>query len=158
MINKNITLLIILDIKNKEKQKMTTQTFNTPENMVTYADVKNGSKSEANYLIGYVLRKLCITPKYNGYKYLKHSIMLCLKNPLYLDKNVTKMLYPEVAKKFNTSAVAIERGIRNVIQESSAICDDDVKFEYLGEIQDNYTNTEFISYIVELLEMNRIDT
>lgn len=50
-----------------------------------------------------------------GYLYLKESIFFAMNNPV-TTFSITKELYPEVAKKFNSTASKVERAIRHAIE------------------------------------------
>ena len=50
-----------------------------------------------------------------GYRYLREAVWIAYQEPEYL-ASVTKRLYPEVAKRFNTTDKQVERAIRNAIE------------------------------------------
>ncbi len=50
-----------------------------------------------------------------GYRYLREAVWIAYREPEVLT-SVTKRLYPEVAKRFNTSDKQVERAIRNTIE------------------------------------------
>ena len=49
-----------------------------------------------------------------GYHYLREAIMISGKD-MEAVSSVTKLLYPEVAKRFKTTEQKVERAIRNAI-------------------------------------------
>ena len=61
-----------------------------------------------------LLLKLGATPRYIGFEYVLHAIVLSLETSQYL-LSVTKELYPDVAKKYHTTIYSVERDIRTVI-------------------------------------------
>lgn len=61
-----------------------------------------------------LLLRLGATPRYIGFDYVIHAILLSLENSQYL-LSVTKELYPDVAKKYHTTIYSVERDIRTVI-------------------------------------------
>lgn len=61
-----------------------------------------------------VLRQLGITANYTGFFHASYSVLLAMENPQRL-LLVTKWLYPEVAKRYHTTAGAVERNIRTVV-------------------------------------------
>ena len=61
-----------------------------------------------------LLLKLGATPRYIGFDYVIHAIILSLENSQYL-LSVTKELYPDVARKYHTTIYSVERDIRTVI-------------------------------------------
>lgn len=50
-----------------------------------------------------------------GYHYLREAVMISGKDK-DVSISVTKILYPEVAKKYNTTSQKVERSIRNAIE------------------------------------------
>lgn len=52
---------------------------------------------------------------YQGFHFCAYSMKLATEHPEWL-RNVTKSIYPEVAKKFKTSCGCVERNIRTVIE------------------------------------------
>ena len=50
-----------------------------------------------------------------GYQFLREAIKMAVENPEVIN-SITKRLYPEVAKVFDTSASKVERAIRHAIE------------------------------------------
>ena len=61
-----------------------------------------------------LLLRLGATPRYIGFDYVIHAIILSLEDSQYL-LSVTKELYPDVARKYHTTICSVERDIRTVI-------------------------------------------
>lgn len=68
-----------------------------------------------NHKIEYLIRSLGIGATYRGYRYLCYGIELCLMDEDYL-LAISKLLYPKIAKEFQTTSVSVERDIRTVIK------------------------------------------
>lgn len=62
-----------------------------------------------------LLRDFEIDRSYQGFYYCVYSMDLTLKRPESLSR-ITKELYPEIAKKYNTSCGCVERDIRTVAE------------------------------------------
>ena len=60
-----------------------------------------------------LLCELGATANYMGFFYTAHAVHLCVREPKRLQL-VTKWVYPEVAKAFDTNWKAVERNIRTV--------------------------------------------
>lgn len=60
------------------------------------------------------LRRLGVTADYKGYAYTACALALCAEQPELL-LLVTKNLYPQVAKRYQTTWKAVERNIRTVV-------------------------------------------
>ena len=70
-------------------------------------------KVENNY-IHYVLLKLGVPPHLKGYSYIVYALELVLIDPNLL-QHITKELYIDVAKKYDTTPSRVERAIRHAI-------------------------------------------
>ena len=72
---------------------------------------------------------------------------------------VTKVLYPEVAKKFGTTPSRVERAIRHAIEVAWDRGDIDVLNSYFGYTINNGrgkpTNSEFIAMIADCLSLRQ---
>ena len=64
--------------------------------------------------INELLQELGVTANYMGYYHSSYAVSLAVRDREYL-LSVTKSLYPEVARHYNTSATAVERNIRTVV-------------------------------------------
>ena len=62
--------------------------------------------------IEYLIRSLGIGATYRGYEYLIYGIRLCLSDENYL-LFVSKYLYPDIARHYNTTSYSVERNIRD---------------------------------------------
>ncbi len=87
-----------------------------------------------------------------GYKYLVEAILLCIEDKNLL-KNITKGLYFEIAKKYETTYYNVERGIRHLLKSQYKRNSD--PFEKITDLNiKELTNSEFITYVVENTEYN----
>ena len=113
---------------------------------------------EDDLRISNLLHQLGIPFHIKGYHYLRDAIKLVLKNPEAMDA-VTKVLYPEIAKRYNTSASCVERAMRNAIE----IAWDRGNMEYLHQrfgrsvkpMTTRPTNSEFIATAVDMLRLQQ---
>lgn len=110
---------------------------------------------ELDRAIANFLRKVGIPANLLGYDYLVEAIRVSYKDKSYVH-NVTKTLYPEVAKICKTTAPRLERAMRHAIEV--AFDRGDMKF-----INENFsydhtrgksTNSEFIADAVVYLKNN----
>lgn len=60
-----------------------------------------------------LLYRLGVTSNYIGFAHTAYALQLCMGHPERL-RTVTKFVYPEVARYFNTNWKAVERNIRTV--------------------------------------------
>ncbi len=93
------------------------------------------------------------SPDYAGYKYLVKALSMGMENTSVLDK-VTTILYPTVARQCGVSAMAVERGIRTLINVMWQRSDP----ETIRVLMGNYAqlapgNGRFISVVSRRLQM-----
>lgn len=100
-----------------------------------------------------------IPPHIKGYSYLREGIKNMVDDPVIIN-NVTRGLYPGIAKKFNTTPSKVERAIRHAIEVAwnrgrteaiSAIFGTRV---YLGA--EKPTNSEFIALVADKLILEKL--
>lgn len=112
-------------------------------------------RSEVLRLITYHMVNLGFQARQKGYRYLREAVWIA-----YMDKSVlvsvTKCLYPEVARNFDTSDKQVERAIRNSIETAWLEGDPVSLQEFFGEIYGDGmtrpTNTEVIEKLVGFIK------
>lgn len=65
--------------------------------------------------IYFALIEVGIARRLDGFDYLKEAVMLCMEDVDY-QNNLSKRLYPEIARQYNTSATCVERSIRHAVE------------------------------------------
>ncbi len=63
-----------------------------------------------------LIRKLGIKSNVLGYDYIKYILGKCLEDSRYCRRSMTKEIYPDCAKAFNTTESRVERAIRHALQ------------------------------------------
>jgi len=105
-----------------------------------------------------VIHEIGVPAHIKGYKYLREAIMLTVRD-MEIINAVTKVLYPEVAKKFNTTPSRVERAIRHAIEVAWDRGDLEVLQKFFGytvsNIKGKPTNSEFIAMIADRLSLQR---
>ena len=93
-----------------------------------------------------------------GYQYLREAIMLAIDD-MDVINSVTKVLYPEVARKFNTTPSRVERAIRHAIEVAWDRGDLETLQKFFGytvsNIKGKPTNSEFIAMIADCLSLRQ---
>lgn len=104
-----------------------------------------------------IMRQIGVPAHIKGYQYLRTAIKLSVNDSEML-ASVTKLLYPTVAKMYNTTASRVERAIRHAIEVAWDRGDVDVLSSYFGyTIQSQRgkpTNSEFIAMIADKLKLS----
>lgn len=89
----------------------------------------------------------------NGYHYSREAIMLSVKDTA-LTGSVTKLIYPDVAKAYSSTAHRVERAIRTAIEYAWKFGDIEKQKRYFGNTKKSRpTNSEFIATIADLVRM-----
>ena len=92
-----------------------------------------------------------------GYRYLRESILMSMDD-MELVGSVTKLLYPEVAKKFHVTDQKVERGIRNAIEVSWERGNKDTFMDIVGycaeEGRTRPTNSEYIARMADKVRLD----
>lgn len=91
-----------------------------------------------------------------GYRYMRDAIMMAVDNIQVLDQ-ITKVLYPDIAKKNNTTSSRVERAIRHGIEVAWSRGNLDTLDKIFGYTIDNAkgkpTNSEFIALLTDKIRM-----
>lgn len=99
-----------------------------------------------------ILHRIGVPAHIKGYQYLRTAILMTIEDNDLIN-SVTKILYPAVAKKYQTTSSRVERAIRHAIEVAWDRGDIEVLNSYFGyTIQNNRgkpTNSEFIAMIAD---------
>ena len=105
-----------------------------------------------------IIHEIGVPAHIKGYQYLRESILIAVKDMEVINA-VTKILYPEVAKRFGTTASRVERAIRHAIEVAWDRGDLETLQKYFGYTVSNTkgkpTNSEFIAMIADRLQLQR---
>ena len=103
-----------------------------------------------------IIHQIGVPAHIKGYQYLRTAILVTV-NDSDIINSVTKVLYPSVAKKYQTTTSRVERAIRHAIEVAWDRGDVDTLNSYFGyTIQNNRgkpTNSEFIAMIADNLRL-----
>lgn len=108
-----------------------------------------------------ILHELGIPSHIKGYQYIREGISIIYTRPETI-VGITKELYPELAKKYDTTVSRVERAIRHAIEVSWNRGNWDLMEEIFGHSVDidkaKPTNSEFVVTIADKLKLegNRI--
>ena len=102
------------------------------------------------------LHELGVPSHIKGYQYIREGIELVYTNPEMIG-GITKELYPEIAKKYDSTVSRVERAIRHAIEVSWNRGNWDLMEEIFGHSVDidkaKPTNSEFIVTIADKLRL-----
>ncbi|NBI06635.1 sporulation transcription factor Spo0A [Senegalia massiliensis] len=135
------------------KRNINTNKANGIINRTTYNKTKT---LEAN--ITNIIHEIGVPAHIKGYLYLREAIGMVVER-IDLLSAVTKELYPEIAKKFNTTPSRVERAIRHAIEVAWSRGKIDTINNLFGyTVQNNKgkpTNSEFIAMVADKLRLER---
>lgn len=104
-----------------------------------------------------IMLEMGIPVHLNGFRYLRKSILMCMED-MELVSSVTKLLYPEVAKRFKTTDQKVERAIRNAIEVSWERGNEETIRELFGysfmDGKQRPTNSEYIASIADMIMLD----
>ena len=103
-----------------------------------------------------IIHEIGVPAHIKGYQYLREGIILTVRNMEVINA-VTKVLYPEIAKRFGTTPSRVERAIRHAIEVAWDRGDLETLQSYFGYtvsgVKGKPTNSEFISMIADRLRL-----
>ena len=131
--------------------------FIARESKPQYIDISpENKKDERNLeaLVTNLIHEVGVPAHIKGYQYLREAIMMVV-NDIEVINQITKQLYPDIAKKFHTTPSRVERAIRHAIEVAwSRGKADEVEniFGYtVSATKGKPTNSEFIAMIADKL-------
>lgn len=105
-----------------------------------------------------IIHDIGVPAHIKGYQYLREAILMVIDDMDTINA-VTKVLYPAVAKRFDTTASRVERAIRHAIEVAWDRGDLDVLQKYFGytvnAIKGKPTNSEFIAMIADKISLEQ---
>lgn len=103
-----------------------------------------------------IIHQIGVPAHIKGYQYLRTAILLTVRDSDVIN-SVTKILYPSVAKKYQTTTSRVERAIRHAIEVAWDRGDVDTLNGYFGytvqQGRGKPTNSEFIAMIADNLRL-----
>lgn len=116
-----------------------------------------GRFREMNIRIVQMLRILGIPAHVKGYEYIKTAIMLMYDDDSYR-YNITKRLYPKIAKIYETTPARVERAMRHAIEIAFTSGNIELLYKIFGYTiayhRSKATNSQFIITILETLTLS----
>ena len=103
-----------------------------------------------------IIHQIGVPAHIKGYQYLRTAILMTIED-IDVINSVTKVLYPTIAKKYQTTTSRVERAIRHAIEVAWDRGDIDTLNSYFGYTIQNSrgkpTNSEFIAMIADNLRL-----
>lgn len=103
-----------------------------------------------------MIHEIGVPAHIKGYQYLRDAIIMCISN-MELLNSITKVLYPEIAKKYDTTPSRVERALRHAIEVAWNRGKMDTIYALFGYTinhgKGKPTNSEFIALIADKIRL-----
>lgn len=113
-------------------------------------------KTSIESMVTGIIHEIGVPAHIKGYQYLREAIIIAV-NDMDVINAITKVLYPQVAKTFQTTPSRVERAIRHAIEVAWDRGDLDTLQRFFGYTVSNTkgkpTNSEFIALIADKLQL-----
>ena len=117
---------------------------------------RTGGKPNIESMVTSIIHEIGVPAHIKGYQYLREAIIIAV-NDMDVINAITKVLYPQVAKAFQTTPSRVERAIRHAIEVAWDRGDLDTLQRFFGYTVSNTkgkpTNSEFIALIADKLQL-----
>lgn len=159
--NKGANYYIMKPFNNEvllERIKTVRKVYRNHERKVEDTFSQNTGSKEENLenRVTDMLHEIGIPAHIKGYHYLRDAIMMAVEDMDVLNA-ITKILYPTVAKKYQTTSSRVERAIRHAIEVAWSRGKLDTLDDLFGYTVSNGkgkpTNSEFIALIADTIQL-----
>ena len=117
---------------------------------------RSSGKQSIEAMVTSIIHEIGVPAHIKGYQYLREAIIIAV-NDMDVINAITKVLYPQVAKAFQTTPSRVERAIRHAIEVAWDRGDLDTLQRFFGYTVSNTkgkpTNSEFIALIADKLQL-----
>jgi sporulation transcription factor Spo0A len=104
-----------------------------------------------------MIHEIGVPAHIKGYQYLREAIMMVVKDQEMLS-SITKILYPSIAKKYQTTPSRVERAIRHAIEVAWSRGNMETLDSFFGYTisigKGKPTNSEFIALIADKIRLH----
>jgi two-component system response regulator (stage 0 sporulation protein A) len=125
-------------------------------NQSTYRQQAEQKPKNLDASITSIIHEIGVPAHIKGYLYLREAISM-VYNDIELLGSITKVLYPDIAKKYNTTASRVERAIRHAIEVAWSRGNIDSISSLFGYTvsmsKAKPTNSEFIAMVADKLRL-----
>ena len=121
-----------------------------------YEKVEEVSRQSLEAKVTEIIHEIGVPAHIKGYQYLREAIIMSV-NDMDMLNSITKILYPGIAKKFDTTPSRVERAIRHAIEVAWSRGKMDTIDDLFGYTISNGkgkpTNSEFIALITDKIRL-----
>lgn len=152
---------ILGDLMNADKEFQIMITVPSTKNESAPIQAAEGPKSmkavrDLEQDVTNMIHEIGVPAHIKGYQYLREAIMMSVEDPSMIS-SITKILYPTIAKRFQTTPSRVERAIRHAIEVAwsrGRMETLDALFGYtINTGKGKPTNSEFIALIADKIRL-----
>lgn len=118
---------------------------------------KPGAVRDLEQDVTNMIHEIGVPAHIKGYQYLREAIMMSVEDPVMIS-SITKILYPTIAKRFQTTPSRVERAIRHAIEVAWSRGRMETLDSLFGYTIDTGkgkpTNSEFIALIADKIRLS----
>lgn len=153
---------ILGDLMNGDKEfqiMITVPSQKDKDKGIVMAENKKTEKVQRNLEqdVTDMIHEIGVPAHIKGYQYLREAIMMSVEDPSMIS-SITKILYPTIAKRFQTTPSRVERAIRHAIEVAwsrGRMETLDAMFGYTIDTgKGKPTNSEFIALIADRIRLS----
>lgn len=156
----NILIQRIKDIKHTHYTSAQSTSFTMAKEMKApyIAVAKNNLSAEDGIeaIVTNIIHEIGVPAHIKGYQYLREAIIIVVNNVDTISQ-ITKTLYPDIARKYKTTPSRVERAIRHAIEVAWSRAQADAVETLFGytvsSSRGKPTNSEFIAMISDKLRL-----
>ena len=130
--------------------------FKTEQTLDQKVPYVNTSTKSLETEVTNIIHEIGVPAHIKGYQYLRDAIIMVIKE-IEVINSITKLLYPSIAKMYNTTPSRVERAIRHAIEVAwsrGQMETIDSLFKYTVNVgKGKPTNSEFIAMIADKLRL-----
>lgn len=129
---------------------------NEPRKVNAYEKYQEPVERDLEADVTNIIHEIGVPAHIKGYQYLREAIMMSV-NDIEMLNSITKILYPTIAKQYQTTPSRVERAIRHAIEVAWSRGKMDTIDELFGYTINNGkgkpTNSEFIALIADKIRL-----
>ena len=151
---------ILSDLNSKDKEfriMITVPSKKAYKNELDEEEQKKEQEHDLEKDVTDMIHEIGVPAHIKGYQYLREAIMMSVEDSEMLN-SITKILYPSIAKKYQTTPSRVERAIRHAIEVAwsrGKMETLDALFGYTINIgKGKPTNSEFIALIADKIRLH----
>lgn len=148
--------MVLNRIKNSQLRRSRTANIGDIRKVNAYEKQDDYAVRNLEGDVTHMIHEIGVPAHIKGYQYLREAIIMSV-NDMEMLNSITKILYPTIAKKYQTTSSRVERAIRHAIEVAWSRGKMDTIDELFGYTINNGkgkpTNSEFIALIADKIRL-----